>query len=82
MIKLEHAKLLKHGDIILDSTYKNADGTPARWKVNGKVKEWKKDPTKIRIPLKYGLWTYDYLTETNLEGFYLPENLEKRMEEK
>lgn len=82
MIELEKAKLLCPGDVILDAIYKNADGTPARWKVNGKVKEWKRDPSKISIPLKYGLWTYDYLTEHNLEGFNLPEELEKKLEDR
>ena len=67
MITLEQAKELKHGDILYHTINKNADGTPQRWKVNGKVKRWKRSPDKIKIPLKYGLYRFDYLTENELD---------------
>lgn len=59
MITLSEAKLLKIGDVLLDSRGK-------RWRVNGAVKLWKRpDPTtgreRIRIPLKHGLYAYDYI---------------------
>jgi len=54
MITLEEAKNLKFGDILLD-------GNGKRWKVNGQVKLWKRDPKRIRIPLKHGLYRYDFL---------------------
>jgi hypothetical protein len=63
-LTLEQAKHLRPGDILYHTTDKNADGTPTRWKVNGQVKTWKKDPNRIYIPLKHGLRSYDYLTET------------------
>ena len=66
-ITLKQAKKLKHGDILHHTHNKNADGTPQRWKVNGKVKLWKRNPERIKVPLKYGLYRYDYLTENELD---------------
>jgi hypothetical protein len=55
VLTLEQAKQLKPGDILLDQ-----DGK--RWKINGRVKLWKRDPNRIRVPLKHGLYRYDALT--------------------
>ena len=66
-ITLKQAKNLKIGIILYDQTGKNADGTPMRWVVNGKVKTWKKDSSKVRVPLRRGLRDYAYLDETKLE---------------
>ena len=41
-ITLEQAKNLKYGQILHHVTDKNADGTPRRWEVTGKVKIWKR----------------------------------------
>lgn len=61
MITLEEAKNLKPGDILISAR----DGK--RWKVNGQVKTWKKNPLRIRVPLKHGLYSYDALTEGEFE---------------
>lgn len=66
MITLEQAKNLKHGDILHHVKNRNSDGSPQRWKVNGKVQTWKRDPNRVKIPLKYGLYRFDYLTENEL----------------
>ncbi len=65
-ITLKQAKNLNVGDILHHIENKNADGTPQRWKVNGKVKTWVTRPGEIKVPLKFGLYNYDYLTEDNL----------------
>jgi hypothetical protein len=67
MITLAQAKALKIGDILYHTINKNADGTPQRWRVNGQVKTWKRNPEKVIIPVKYGLYNYDYITEDYLE---------------
>ena len=72
-LTLEEAKNLKHGTILYHLKNKNSDGTAQRWKVNGKVKTWKRDPSKIQVPLKYGLYRYDYLTENELNLVSLEE---------
>ena len=58
MITLEDAKQLKPGDILHDRD-------KARWKVNGQVKRWKRSPDRIRVPLKHGLYCYDYIDESH-----------------
>ena len=73
MITFEEAKNLTHGQTIYHTHYKNADGSPQRWRVNGQVKLWKRSPQRIEIPLKHGLRIYDYLTEDNLSSFSLHE---------
>lgn len=58
-LTLEQAKALKRGDILHDKGM-------GRWKVNGQVKTWKTDPTRVRVPVKHGLYAYGYITEANL----------------
>lgn len=71
-ITLEQAKALERGDILHHATHKNSDGSPERWRVNGMVKTWKRTPKRVRVPVKYGLWTYDYITEDDLNEVDLP----------
>ena len=73
MITLEQAKSLKHGDILHHVTNKNKDGSPQRWRVNGKVQTWKRSPERVKVPIKYGLYAYDYLTENELDLVELAE---------
>ena len=55
-LTLEQAKQLHYGDYLIDEYGK-------RWKVNGEVKRWKRDPDRIRVPLKHGLYSYDAITD-------------------
>ena len=77
---MDEAKQLKHGDILHHVSQRNADGSPQKWRVNGAVKTWKRDPTRVRVPLKYGLRSCDYLTEHDLDCLELTP--EKAMEER
>ena len=61
MITLDQAKELQQGTVLYHARNRNADGTPQRWKVNGKVKVWKRQPDKVEVPLKHGLRNYGYL---------------------
>lgn len=67
-ITLEQAKQLNYGDILYHKSITNSDGTPQRWRVNGKPKTWKRDPNRIKVPLKYGLYSYGELTNGSFEG--------------
>ena len=67
MISLRQAKKLTVGETLYHTTNRNADGSPQRWKVNGKVKTWKTQPGRATVPIKHGLYAYDYLTETCLD---------------
>ena len=65
-LTLKQAKNLKRGDILYHILHKNSDGSPQRWRVNGKVKTWKTDPSRVSVPVKHGLRHFDYLTEHGL----------------
>ena len=69
MITLEQAKSLSYGTIL----YHKKQGKIRRWKVNGKVKTWKTRPNEVKIPVKYGLYSYDFVTETELNVVCLNE---------
>jgi hypothetical protein len=36
------------------------------WRRNGKTKTWKRDPDRFRIPVKYGMRGYGYITYEQL----------------
>ena len=70
-LTLDQARQLTVGTILYHKSYRNADGTPQRWRVNGKIKTWVRSPDRIQVPLKYGLYDFGYLTENNLREFAL-----------
>ena len=60
MITLQQAKELRPGQVLVDQRDKK------RWKVTGRVKTWKREPEKVKIPVKHGLYVYGYVTENDL----------------
>ena len=64
-MRFTDAKKLQYGDVLEHKKLKNADGSPVRARVNGKVKLWKTQPNRLQVPLKYGLRECFYLTEDN-----------------
>ena len=72
-MNLSQAKSLQPGQIIYHASNKNADGSPQRWRVNGQPKTWKRDPNRIQVPLKHGLYAYGYLTNDYLDHLCLRE---------
>ncbi len=52
-------------------TLRNRDGSALRARANGKVKTWKRDPNRFQVPVKHGLRTCLYITESNA-GDWLP----------
>jgi hypothetical protein len=70
---IAEAKALTWNDVIYYKHHRNADGTLARFRVTGKVKTWKKDPNRIRVPLKRGMYEFWALTEDNINDFLLSE---------
>lgn len=53
---------------------KNADGTPTRCRANGKCMTWKSKPEAWKLPVKYGLKDYFYLTPGSAYEWCLPAN--------
>ena len=65
MLTVDQAKQLKRGDILIEIA------TGAKWRVNGKVKLWKRSPERFEIPVKHGLYRYSYVTEHNANAVRL-----------
>lgn len=72
-ITLEQAKELRYGIVLYHATNRNADGTPQRWRVNGTPRTWATRPGEVRVPIKHGLRTYDYLSQDDLDTVCLSE---------
>jgi len=60
-ITVAQAKNLRLGQTLYHTIHRNADGTPERWRVNGKPKTWKRIPGAVSVPVKRGLREYGYL---------------------
>ena len=73
-ITLQQAKNLNHHDILHHEENKNSDGTCQRWKVNGVPKTWKTRPNEVRVPVKHGFRSFDYVTEKDLHLVHLEED--------
>ena len=67
MNTLDRFAALRHGDVIEHKLLKNADGTPLRARVNGKIKTWKTRPGEFELPMKYGLKQCFYITQRNAD---------------
>lgn len=70
-LTLEQAKALTRGTTVYHRVLTNADGTPQRWRVNGKVQTWKRSPERFRVPLARGMYQHDYLTHYDMHMFSL-----------
>ena len=46
-------------------TLTNADGSRLRTRRNGKTRTWKRDLDRFEIPVKYGLYEYYIIDNTN-----------------
>lgn len=72
MLTKSQALSLRCGQILHHVTRKNADGTPMRVRVNGKVQTWARKPDAFKIPVKHGLYSYGYVDNDNAVEWYLP----------
>ena len=61
MITLAEAKQLAYREVLVDPWGK-------RWYVNGAVQTWKRDPSRIRVPLKHGLYRYDFIDGSDFDA--------------
>lgn len=71
MITKEQAISLRHGDYMHHVSATNADGTPQRFRVTGKVKTWKTRQAEFRIPVKRGMYETGYIDDSNVDEFNL-----------
>jgi hypothetical protein len=64
----EIAGLLSTGTVLEHISYVNSDGTAQRFKVTS-VKVWKRDPSRIAIGVKRGMYQFDTLYACDLPQF-------------
>lgn len=69
MIDKETVLVLSYGDVLHHRWARNADGTPERWRINGKVKTWKTRPNDFTVPVKHGLKYFSYITQAEIHHF-------------
>jgi hypothetical protein len=73
MVTLAQAKRLRPGQTLYHKKHVNADGSAQRWRVSGQPKTWKRDKSRVRVPVMHGLYSHDYLDEGNLKVLQLKE---------
>jgi len=73
MITKKQAEKLRYNQIVYDTSFRNADGTAARWVVKGRTKTWKTQPKRFRVPVKRGLYEYWEITPETSHRFTLKE---------
>jgi len=37
-----------------------------KWRLNGRIQTWKRDANRVRIPVKFGLYSYDAITQSEV----------------
>lgn len=62
MVTLEQAQTV---GTFYHKVARNRDGSAVRCRANGKCKTWKTRPGEFRLPVKYGLRDYFYITNGN-----------------
>lgn len=73
-LSIDEAKNLHYGQTVYHSCYRNADGTPARFRVSGKVKTWKRDPSRVEVPLKRGMYESNHIDSSTANRWTLDED--------
>jgi hypothetical protein len=69
-LDLEEIKALRSGQQIW---FRALDGRARRAKVNGAVRRWKRDPNRVEVPVKYGLYEYaTFDTDTAVHRLLTP----------
>jgi hypothetical protein len=44
-----------------------------RWRANGKCHVWVRSPERFKLPVKFGLYDYTYITELNAHHYHVME---------
>lgn len=71
MLTIHDLLSCRHGKILHHVTLRNADGTPLRCRVNGRLQTWKTRPGDFKLPVKHGLRDCFYITQANAHEWTL-----------
>lgn len=66
------AEMITHCDSNSHIWFQSTDGTARQCKVNGKVRTWKRDPNRVEVPIKYGLYEYGTFTASDIGRVLIP----------
>lgn len=61
-------------DLFHDSVCRN-------WRRNGQTQTWKRSPERFRVPVKFGLYRYDQITNDIADRVHLPGSAECKFTE-
>ena len=66
------AEMVNHCSVHTHIWFHANDGTARRIKVNGAVRTWKRDPNRIEVPVKYGLYEYGTFDASDIARILIP----------
>ncbi len=66
------AEMVAHCNASSHIWFRALDGTAKRAKVNGMVRTWKRNPNRIEVPLKYGMYEYSTFTAEDINRVLIP----------
>ena len=66
------AEMIQHCSANQHIWFRSIDGTARRCKVNGQVQTWKRDPGRVEVPIKYGLYEYGRFTQDDIGRILIP----------
>jgi hypothetical protein len=52
------AEMIAYCSSVSHVWFRAMDGSARQAKVNGQVRTWKRDPNRVEVPIKYGLYEY------------------------
>lgn len=55
------------------------DSVCRKWRRNGQTQTWKRSPERFRVPVKYGLYRYDQITDSIADRVHLPGSAECKL---
>lgn len=72
-MKFSDAVKLQYGMELYFSRGNNADGSPQKYRVTGKVRRWKRTPMRLEIPVRRGLRQNARIETNDLPYFFATE---------
>jgi len=66
------AEMIEYCDKHTHIWLRDRKGKARQVKVNGKVRTWKRDPNRVEVPFKYGLYEYGTLEARDIADVLIP----------
>lgn len=66
------AEMIEHCSKHSHITFLSTDNTARNCKVNGAVKTWKRNPNRVEVPIKYGMYEYGTFYAEDIGRILIP----------